>query len=160
TQGEQFFPIDVERYVQQASLWYQRPGDDAVCVLEPGEITLETLTEVDMSLPDAVYFLKFTEPLDAAELAAYRSTRKQAPREKLFRPGRGRLARVGYVSRFVEALFSVALLARGRVPGDTAAAASLRYEQMLAEGAEFTYHGRVVHEGGWIVIQYWFFYVY
>ncbi len=35
-QGEQFFPIDVERYIQRASLWYQRPGDDAVCLLNSG----------------------------------------------------------------------------------------------------------------------------
>ena len=40
-----------------------------------------------------------------------------------FRAGRGRLARVGYISRFVDALYSIALLARGRVPGEAAAAA-------------------------------------
>jgi hypothetical protein len=160
TRGEQFFPIDVERYVQQASLWYQRPGEDAVCVLGQGEVTLDMLTRVDMGRPDAVYFLKFTEPLDATELAAYQDQRKQSAREHVFTPGRGRLARVGYVSRFVEALFSVALLARGRVPGDTAAAATLRYETILEEREEYTYHGRVVHEAGWVVIQYWFFYVY
>jgi hypothetical protein len=160
TRGEQFFPIDVERYVKQASLWYQRPGDDAVCVLGPGELTLEKLTHVDMAVADAVYFLKFTEPLDASELAAYREAREATPREEQFTPGRARLARVGYVSRFVEALYSVTLLARGRVPGDTAAAATLRYEKILAEDAEPAYHGRVVHEGEWVVLQYWLFYVY
>ncbi|MCC6454025.1 MAG: hypothetical protein IT328_03705 [Caldilineaceae bacterium] len=160
TRGEQFFPIDVERYVQIASLWYQRPGEDAVCVLGQGEVTLDMLTRVDMGRPDAVYFLKFTEPLDATELAIYQDQRKQSSRAHIFTPGRGRLARVGYVSRFVEALFSVALLARGRVPGDTAAAATLRYEKLLEECEEYTYHGRVVHEAGWVVIQYWFFYVY
>jgi hypothetical protein len=160
TRGELFFPIDVQSYVQQASLWYQRPGDDAVCILGQGEVTLEKLTQVDMGIPDAVYFLKFTEPLDATELAAYQSIRKHLPREKLFAPARGRLARVGYVSRFVEALFSVALLARGRVPGDTAAAAALRYEKILDQDESYTYHGRVIREGGWIVVQYWFFYVY
>ena len=71
TRGEQFFPIDVERYVQIASLWYQRPGEDAICVLGQGEVTLDMLTRVDMGRPDAVYFLKFTEPLDATELAVY-----------------------------------------------------------------------------------------
>lgn len=160
TRGEQFFPIDVEDYVQQASLWYQRPGDDAVCILGQGEVTLEKLTQVDMGIADAVYFLKFTEPLDATELSAYKAARREIPREAVFTPGRGRLARVGYVSRFVEALFSVALLARGRVPGDTAAAATLRYEKILEESNSYSYHGRVVHEGGWVVVQYWFFYVY
>lgn len=160
TRGEQFFPIDVERYVQQASLWYQRPGENAVCVLGPGEVTLDVLTRVDRGRPDAVYFLKFTEPLDATELAAYQAQRKQTPPEQQFVPGRGRLARVGYVSRFIEALFSVTLLARGRVPGDTAAAATLRYEAIMADAEEYNYHGRVVYESGWVVIQYWFFYVY
>lgn len=160
TRGEHFFPIDVGSYVQQASLWYQRPGDDAVCILGQGEVTLEKLTQVDMGLSDAVYFLKFTEPLNATELAAYQSARKQVPEEKQFAPARGRLARVGYVSRFVEALFSVALLARGRVPGDTAAAATLRYEKILDQDERYTYHGRVLYEGGWIVVQYWFFYAY
>jgi hypothetical protein len=160
TRGEDFFPIDVERYVEQASLWYQRPGDDAICILGQGEVTLEKLAQVKTGLADAVYFLKFTEPLDSVELAAYQAARERTPPEDQFTPGRGRLARVGYISRFVGALFSVALLARGRVPGDTAAAATLHYEKMLEEREEYTYHGRVIHEGGWLVIQYWFFYVY
>jgi hypothetical protein len=46
------------------------------------------------------------------------------------------------------------------VPGDTAAAATLAYEQVLAESEGYSYHGRVVYEAGWVVIQYWFFYVY
>ena len=160
TRGEQFFPVDVEKYVQQASLWYQRPGDDPVCILGQGEVTLERLTQVDMGSSEAVYFLKFTEPLDAYELAEYRAARKEMRREQGFTPGRARLARVGYVSRFVEALFTVALLARGRVPGDTAAAATLRYEEIQEAGEHYSYHGRVINEDGWIVVQYWFFYVY
>ena len=160
TQGERFFPVDVERYVQRASLWYQRPGDDPVCVLRAGEVTLDKLARVDTSRPDAVYFLKFTDPLDSTEFAAYQDLQRQAPHEQTFVPGNGRLARVGYVSRFVDALYTVALLARGRVPGDTAAAATLAYEQVLAESEGSSYHGRVVYEAGWVVIQYWFFYVY
>lgn len=160
TRGEQFFPIDVEHYVHQASLWYQRAGNDPVCVLGVGEVTLDKLSQVDLGLPDAVYFLKFAEPLNPSALAAYRDARRDAPRTAQFAPGRGRLARVGYVSRFVEALFSVALLARGRVPGDTAAAATLHYERILEETEEYSYHGRVVYDGEWVVVQYWFFYVY
>lgn len=158
TRGEQFFPADVERYVRQASLWFQRPGEDAICVLERGEVTLETLGQVDMGRPDAVYFLKFTEPLDSTDLAAYRAARRR--NRDIFVPGTGRLARVGYASRFVDALFNVTLLARGRVPGDTAAAAALTYTDMLNDSESYQYHGRVVRESGWIVLQYWFFYVY
>ena len=59
-----------------------------------------------------------------AELAAYAVQHGLSKKEaEDFQAGRGRLARVGYGSRFVAALFSVTLLARGRVPGDTAAAA-------------------------------------
>lgn len=158
TRGEQFFPTDVERYVQQASLWFQRPGEDAVCVLDHGEVTLDMLGQVDMGRPDAVYFLKFTEPLPASDVAAYRAARRRSG--EVFVPGTGRLARVGYVSRFVDALFNVTLLARGRVPGDAAAAAALTYAKMLKEREAYHYHGRVVREAGWVVLQYWYFYVY
>jgi len=160
TSGEQFFPVDVERYVEQASLWYQRPGEDPVCALTQGELTLETLGQVDLGRPDAVYFLKFADPLGVWELAKYRAEHPAASAGRRFSPGTGRLARVGYASRFFDAFFNVTLLARGRVPGDTAAAAALLFEQMLADGEQYRYHGRVVRESGWLVVQYWFFYVY
>lgn len=160
TRGEQFFPMDVARYVQQASLWYQRPGEDAVCALPRGALSLDTLGQVDVGRPNAVYFLKFADPLDALELVKYQAQHKGRWEQDLFRPGTGRLARVGYVSRFVDALFAIALLTRGRVPGDTAAAATLLYEQMVREGEAYRYHGRVVREAGWVVVQYWFFYAY
>ena len=160
TRGEQFFPVDVERYVAQASLWYQRPGEDAVCALPQGELSLETLGQVDLGRPDAVYFLKFADPLSAREFAQYRAAHTDAADGHRFSPGTGRLARVGFASRFFDAFFNVALLARGRVPGDTAAAAALLFERMLANGEEYRYHGRVVRESGWLIVQYWFFYVY
>lgn len=160
TRGEQFFPADVERYVRQASLWFQRPGEDAICVLDRGEVTLETLGQVDMGRPDAIYFLKFTEPLEASDLVAYRVARRRNRERETFIPGTGRLARVGYASRFVDALFNVTLLTRGRVPGDAAAAAALTYADMLKDAESYRYHGRVVREAGWTVLQYWFFYVY
>lgn len=160
TRGEQFFPVDVERYVAQASLWYQRPGEDAVCVLPQGELSLEMLGQVDLGRPDAVYFLKFADPLSAREFAQYRAAHDDAEEGRQFSPGTGRLARVGFPSRFFDAFFNITLLARGRVPGDTAAAAALLFERMLADGEEYRYHGRVVRESGWLIIQYWFFYVY
>ena len=160
TQGEQFFPVDVEHYVRRASLWTQRPGDEAVCVIRAGQLDLTTLGQVDVGRPDAVHFLKFSDPLDDVELAAFQKERKELVRGQVFTRGTARLVRVGYVSRFVDALFNISLFARGRVPGDTAAAAVLAYERILAENPQYIYHGRVVREGGWVVIQYWFFYVY
>src|SRR4051812_24914886 len=88
TRGEQFFPVDVEKYVELASLWYQRPGDDPVCILGAGEVTLDRLTQVDMGLSDAVYFLKFADPRDSTPLAAYHAPRKRIPRQEIFQPGR------------------------------------------------------------------------
>jgi hypothetical protein len=76
----------------------------------------------------------------------------------VFHAGRGRLARVGYGSRFVDALFSLTLLARGRVPGDTAAAAAVTYQNLIAEAEEYCYYGRVIRRNGWVALQYWFFY--
>jgi hypothetical protein len=160
TRGEQFFPIDVERYVRVASLWEQRPGEGAVCLVESNHLDLERLAVVDATEPNTVQFLKFSEPLAPAEVAAYYLQDKQVSKENRFRPGTGRLARVGYASRFVDALFTVTLLARGRVPGDTAAAAEITYRRMMAEQEEYRYHARVVREAGWVVLQYWYFYAF
>jgi len=83
-------------------------------------------TESVFRLPSPV----FSKPLDVAALASYRL--KQIGRrllhkkdQNIFRAGLGRLARVGYSSRFVDALFSISILARGRVPGDAGAVAAL-----------------------------------
>ncbi len=160
TRGERFFPMDVEPYVRECSLWLQRPDEDAICVAPEGELTLEKLAEPRAGGFGTVYFLKFIEPLDLIELARYQleeSLRRKDPKE-IFRAGRGRLARVGYGSRFVDALFSLTLLARGRVPGDTAAAAALTYRHMLAERECYRYYGRVTRRNGWVALQYWFFY--
>jgi hypothetical protein len=163
TRGESFFPMDVEPYVHACSLWVQQPGREPECLVPEGELTLEKLAQPRSDGSDSVYFLKFIEPLNIAKLAAYRLRQvrhgltKRGSQDR-FRPGRGRLARVGYLSRLVDAVFSLTLLARGRVPGDTAAAAVLEYEHILAEKERYCYYGRVVQRNGWIALQYWFFY--
>ena len=50
------------------------------------------------------------------------------------------------------------LLLRGRVPGGTAAAASLKYDAIRGRDPRVVYHGRVVREGRWVVLHYLFFY--
>ena len=160
TRGERFFPMDVERYVRASSLWLQRGNEPAVCLVPEGQLTLEKLAEPRSSEFGTLYFIKFIEPLNIAQMAAYTVheglTRKD-PLD-LFQAGRGRLARVGYSSRFVDALFSITLLARGRVPGDTAAAAARITQQMQAGTHQHVYYGRVVRRDGWVALQYWFFY--
>jgi hypothetical protein len=44
------------------------------------------------------------------------------------------------------------------VPGESAAAASVAYERIMAEQERYRYHGRVLRQDGWIVLQYWLFY--
>jgi len=163
TRGEQFFPMSVEPYLRRCSLWQQFPGSEAECLVPEGQLTVEALAQPRLADFDAVHFLKFIAPLNLAELAAYRlqnlqeGLKRRDGREQ-FRAGRGRLARVGYSSRFVDALFQLSLLARGRVPGDTAAAAALEYRRIMADDPHHQYYGRIVRQNGWLVLQYWFFY--
>jgi hypothetical protein len=165
TTGDKFYPMDVEPYVRACSLWVQRPGEEAVCVVPGGKLSLDRLAQQPMDEAGAVHFLKFTDTEDlrsdspSGRLRVFRSRAKDRKEStRAFRAGRGRLARVGYFSRFVDALYSIALLARGRVPGESAAAASVAYERIMDEQEHYRYHGRVLRQDGWIVLQYWLFY--
>jgi hypothetical protein len=168
TRGDKFFPMDVEPYVRACTLWVQRPGEEAVCVVPKGKLDLERLAQQPLDESGAVHFLKFTDPGDLARpgsrggrigMFGRRAARGLRESREAFRAGRGRLARVGYVSRFVDALYSITLLARGRVPGESAAAASVSYERVMTEeGEHYRYHGRVTRQDGWVVLQYWLFY--
>jgi hypothetical protein len=163
TTGDKFYPMDVEPYVRACSLWVQRPGEEAVCVVPGGELSLDRLAQQPMDEAGAVHFLKFTDKDDLGPDARgkrvfLRRAMDRKESRRAFRAGRGRLARVGYFSRFVDALYSIALLARGRVPGESAAAASVAYERIMSEQERYRYHGRVLRQDGWIVLQYWLFY--
>jgi hypothetical protein len=164
TIGDKFYPMDVEPYVRACSLWVQRPGEEAVCIVPGGKLSLDRLAQQPMDEAGAVHFLKFTDRDDlgpdarSKHLFLRRAMDRKVSRRRAFRAGRGRLARVGYFSRFVDALYSIALLARGRVPGESAAAASVAYERIMAEHETYRYHGRVLRQDGWLVLQYWLFY--
>jgi hypothetical protein len=165
TKGDKFYPMDVEPYVRACSLWVQRPGEEAVCVVPGGKLSLDRLAQQPMDEAGAVHFLKFTDSEDlgsdspGGRLRVFRRRAKDRREStRTFKAGRGRLARVGYFSRFVDALYSIALLARGRVPGESAAAASVAYERIMAGQERYRYHGRVLRQDGWIVLQYWLFY--
>lgn len=162
TRGEQFFPMDAETYIRCCSLWIKRPHEEPRQLIPTGQLTPDLLAEPYQDEFGTVRYLQFTEPLKATEMAAkaLRRRRSSAHRSAVFDTGTGRLARVGYTSRIVDALFSVSLLARGRVPGDLATAASEGYDLLLNQDDRHIYHGRVIEEGGWVVLQYWFFYLY
>jgi hypothetical protein len=165
TKGDGFYPVDVEPYVRNCSLWVQKPGREARRVVPDGKLSLEGLAQQPLDEAGAVHFLKLS---DAEEMQPdgqegrlqmfRRHARERKESRESFRAGRGRLARVGYFSRFVDALYSIALLARGRVPGESAAAALETYEHIMAENEHYRYHGRVLRQDGWVVLQYWLFY--
>jgi hypothetical protein len=166
TKGDKFYPMDVEPYVRACSLWVQRPGEEAICAVPSGKLSLDRISQQPLDESGAVHFLRFTDPQDAkpssrrARLKLFRRRAARGLREsrEAFRAGRGRLARVGYMSRFVDAFYSITLLARGRVPGESAAAASVAYERIMAEHEHYRYHGRVVRQDGWVILEYWMFY--
>ena len=160
TRGDRFFPMDAEHYARACSLWVERPGEEAVCLVPHGKLTLERLAQPDPDEFGAVRYLRFTDPRNAKDLIRQDARRARESRQDAFRAGRGRLARVGYVSRIMDTLFSLALLARGRVPGSTAAAGRVAYSHILTENEHYRYHGRVVRQDGWVVLQYWFFYAF
>ena len=116
TRGESFFPMDVERYVRNSSLWVQRPNAEPALLVAQGALDLERLAYPYPDEFGTVHYLKFAEPLGAAAMAAHTLRQaQQGPPHASFHVGRGRLARVGYLSRLIDALFSISLLARGRV---------------------------------------------
>jgi hypothetical protein len=165
TRGERFFPMDVKRYIQECSLWIQVRGEPDQLLVSQKDLTLEKLAEPRQDGFDAVYFVKFIDPMDLLELARLSLnetvraiTGQETP--DAFHAGLGRLARVGYSSRLIDAIFSISLFLRGRVPGDTAAAAAQTYQRLQQAEEHFTYYGRVSRQNGWLLLQYWYFYPY
>ncbi len=166
TKGEWFYPMDCEPYADACSLWVKRPDEDAVCVVPAGELSLKRLAQQPDDTTGAVHYLKIPNPKEDENRG--RRVRRRAQRshtnpdwpKETFRAGRGRLARVGYVSRLAAALFSLVLLARGRVPGGDVEGGRVLYGRYMEEGQRFTYHGNVVRQDGWIVLRYWLFYAF
>jgi hypothetical protein len=162
TQGEQFFPTDVVRYIQQCSLWKHTPDGRDVQLVRQDDMTLESLVEPRPAGFGTVYYLRFVESLSLAESARVLASQLRLRNllKNNFHPGVGRLARGGLFPRVVDALFSVSFILRGRVPAASAAAAELDYFHMRAKRESFNYYGRVVRHNGWTILQYWFFYCY
>ncbi len=165
TQGERFYPLDVERYLAECSLWVHKKEGPPELIIKEGDLGVENLILPREGSPGTIYYLKFIEPPDLMEYARYQirqvlNSLSRRGEKDVFRPSRGRLVRVGIGSRLVDALFSLTLLLRGRVPGDAAAAAVMTYERMQNNQESYAYYGRVVRENGWVALQYWYFYPY
>jgi hypothetical protein len=162
TQGEQFYPTDVDRYVKECSLWAHYPDGRDMLLVKQDDMTLEKLVEPRPSVFGTVHYLRFIESLSLTESAEVLANqlRLRALLKNNFHAGIGRLARGGLLPRVADALFTISFLLRGRVPAATAAAAELDYFHMRAKQDKNVYYGRVVrnNQNNWVVLQYWFFY--
>lgn len=154
--GEQFYPLDAERYLAAARLMVLRPNDFPEELVPRGSVTLDHLTAHYRFPPGSVLYLSVAETLSPIETVLYQRT--SPVRE--FRAGPGRLARVGLLPRLGDVFFSLSLRLRGRVPGGLAAGAARAYGAMRGEQPRYACYGRVVRDTGYTVLQYWFFYSY
>jgi len=162
TQGEKFFPMDVERYLRASSLWLYVPDGSDEEVIAEGELTMEGLVKRRDAPFGSLFYLRFIAPLDLQDSARALSGERQLTKRQHseFHAGVGRLARGGLLPRLGDSLFSLSLLLRGKVPGATAAAAALKYAELREQDKKYIYQGRVVHQSGWTICQYWFFFAY
>ncbi len=153
--GELFFPAAVEDYVECCELLEHVPGEGARTLADRGELSLELLAELGAAKAAPGQFLRFVdEPYSRWALARWR----RRPGRPKFRRA-GRLARVGVLSRVIDALMRVSLLFRGSVARGSQAAAEVRYrEQMRTD--HHPYYGRVVRSAGYVALQYWMFYAF
>jgi hypothetical protein len=159
THGESFLPMSVATYLAQAvRVQVDRTGTEHR-VGEAGTLTAASVGAATAGAGGDVVreYLTVAGTAERADVADLLRGGQQAVG---FRHRGGRLARVGYTARLVDALFSLSLLARGRVPGSLARASVKRYRAMVANDAAYPYYGRVVRTSTWTVLQYWFFYAF
>jgi hypothetical protein len=159
TRGELFLPMPVEDYLEKCGLWRTGPrrgrgrGRATERLSAPGELTPARLAQLSAPLgPDLS--LRFVERTPGrGELRAWR----RDPHRARLAAGGSRFAAVGLLSRFIDAVMRLSLLARGRVPGGTTAAAEQNY-RARADPDSCPYYGRVSRDRGFVALQYWFFY--
>jgi hypothetical protein len=155
TEGEFFFPCAVDEYLRGCSLWMRDSKGIERQILTADELSAEALAHFKEVPAGHTLYLRFVEnPLDPLEYQRW----LLRPDMPTFRAP-GRLTRVGLLSRILDSFFSLSLLIRGTVPGGTAAAAQIKYEQIRQRDLRNVYYGRVIREGGYIVLHYLFFYV-
>ncbi len=154
-EGELFLPASVEEYVACCELRERVPGEGARVVAAAGELSLDRLAELGATRTGPGQYLRFVdEPFSRWQAARWRR-RSDRPR---FRQA-DRLARVGVLSRIVDALMRVSLFFRGSVARGAQAAAEVRYRERMRVD-HHPYYGRVVRGAGYVALQYWMFYAF
>lgn len=151
TEGEMFFPCAVDDYLIHCALWQITKDGAARRLATPGALSVDTLANYADRVSAGRLYLQFVaEPLDPI---AYQRWRHREDRPRLLNPNR--LERVSLISRILDGMFDASLVVRGRVPGGTAAQAEVLYRGFPA-GA--TYYARVLHEAGYTILHYIYFY--
>ncbi|QQS24266.1 MAG: hypothetical protein IPM43_12755 [Actinomycetota bacterium] len=153
TEGEYFFPAPVESYVRSSALWTTSARGRRRIVAERGQLALEGLVELDAKTSGELFLALVGEPASRIELIRWR-LRRDRPR---FRAGT-RLGQVGVLSRLVDAFNRASLIVRGKVGSGSEAAAEMLYRADASARDHHPYYGRVVHQAGYVVLQYWYFY--
>lgn len=151
--GELFLPASVASYVANSDLFEVHRKDEPDLLAARGTVDLQRLADLGREHVGAPLYLQHVErPLTRKE---YKQWRKRADRERF--EFSSRFAAVGLLSRFIDAIMRLTLLLRGNVPGGYAAAAQRSYAA-VADSRDCYYYGHVVREGGYVVLQYWYFY--
>lgn len=160
TRGEQVYPALVEPYVADSALWEHHPDGHDELLVKHGQMSMEKLIEPRPAAFGSIRYLRFIEPLNLGEAAQVLRDQAALRREigEFFHPGIGRLARGGFLPRLADGLFSLSFLLRGHLPAADMAAAELDYNTIREKHPEHVYYGRVTHQAGWTILQYWFFY--
>jgi hypothetical protein len=154
TKGEAFLPMGVEEYVKESSLWLTGPNGKDRLLVPYGSLDVDRLVDFDEIPADHTMYLRYVdEPLEGLKFQRWLLDPK---RERFSAPGR--LARVPLFFRLADSFFDISLFVRGQVPGGLAAAADLKTRTISSRDQRRVYFGRVVREGGWIALQYLFFY--
>ena len=151
TQGELFFPMAVERYVEASALFRRVPNKKMPELVAPSaQLDLSTLITYAGERGASDLELHFVDkPLNRA---AYRRWRRRPDRPRF--QGGSPFAMVGMFGRVIDSIMRLSLIMRGKVPGGFAAAANVRFQE--AGDLAPTYYVHAVRDAGYLVLQYWF----
>ena len=154
TKGELFFPMAVDAYVEQAALWGRAAGEgERRRLVDHGELDLDVLCTYARTDVGTTLELRYVPgALTPGELRQWR----RDPDRARFR-STSRFVAVGLLGRIIDSLFRLSLILRGSVPGGLTAALHRRYRGSAA-ATNFPYYAHISSHGGYVVLQYWFFY--
>ncbi|MEK6588578.1 MAG: hypothetical protein AABY97_07030, partial [Chloroflexota bacterium] len=113
TMGEIFFPMPVDEYARNCSLWTTEASGEEKLLVPEGELELDMLAKFDQVPPGHTLHLRFiAEPMIGLR---YRLWARGLQRENF--QASGRMTRVPLLFRIVDSLLDLSLAVRGMVPG-------------------------------------------